>query len=150
MNVPRTGAEAFFLQQIGDLVDGCVVSLAQGPNAGRPLILRFIPGSPGHLGLRPEEGLGGILSEGQAQVFERAVGVAELFGGLFGGEAVDIVGPQGFIADVSPRGGFLEEFGVISHSHIKTYVHSANIRYFHIQMQHPGMSQPNSARIVPD
>ena len=150
MNVPRTGAEAFFLQQVGDLVDGHVVSLAQRPNAGRTLILRFVPGSPGSFGLRPEEGLGGILSEGHTEVLERAVGVAELFGGLFGGEAVDIVGPQGLIADVSPRGGFLEEFGVISHSHIKTYGHIANIRHFHIQMQHPGMSQPYSARIVPD
>ena len=50
------------------------------------------------LGFGPEEGISGFFAKGMAEVFEGAVGIAEACSGFFAGKAIEIEGPEGFIA----------------------------------------------------
>jgi len=105
--VDGDGAEgvAVGLKSTADVIDGEVL-LAEGDDAVAEG--QFLGGGVRPLGGREEEGTLGVFAEVVRQDAKTGGGVAEAFGDLGGGEALDKEGAQGFILAVGGGGG-LEE-----------------------------------------
>ncbi|MCY4674198.1 MAG: hypothetical protein OXD43_10620, partial [Bacteroidetes bacterium] len=57
----------------------------------------------------------GVFSEGHTKIFERAIGIAKLVGGLSGRETANKVSAQGLVLDVAAQDRLAKEVRVISH-----------------------------------